>query len=212
MQIIADKGALNFSSRFKDIGKHKYFLILLCFLVVGMLFGSLSARGVGGIFQTVIDKWFDSFISYKKTAGFIDVFFKSFLTGITYLILIAVFSFGISGTAVLPLIQFLRGFGTCILGGILYKNYSLSGIAFADLILLPSCIATDFVLLFSSEKGMELSVLFCKSLKDVSVRGVVIKPEAIFFLKRVLLCMLAYIGISLAEATFTTCFIKYFNF
>lgn len=212
MQIISDKGALDFSSRFKEIGKHKYFLILLCFLLVGMLFGSFSARGFDGVFQTVIDKWFDSFISYKKTAGFIDIFFKSFLSGITYFVIIAVFSFGVSGTAVLPLIQFLRGFGTCILAGILYKNYSLSGIAFADLILLPPCIAADFTLLFSSEKGMELSVLFLGGLKDVSVRGVVIKPEALVFLKRVLLCMLAYIGISLAEATFTTCFIKYFNF
>ena len=129
-----------------------------------------------------------------------------------YMTVIGLSAFGVSGMAVLPCLMFFRGFGTCMLAGFLYRNYSLQGIAFADLIILPSCLVADFLLLYASGKAMELSKRFFDCLRDVSARGVILKPQCVDLLKKILRCTLIFVVVSLAESAFTVCFIKYFNF
>ena len=212
MQIIADKNTFKFGLHIENFNKYKFFLCLLLFLILGMLFGALAAKGINKSFDTVIENLFNSFLKFRRTSGFTNLFFSIFLTSFILLTLIGLSSFGVSGIIILPILILIKGFGTCLISGILYRNFSLSGIAFADLILLPFCVANDFVAIYTSSKGMELSSLFLGSLKDVSTRGITLKPEVLVFLRKILLCMLSSAVIALAEAMFTSCFIKYFNF
>ena len=212
MQIIADKNAFKLGLHIENFGKYKFFLSLLSFLILGMLFGAFAAKGISSIFDVVIKNWFESFLNFRKTSGFVSLFFSMFLTSFIFLLIISLSSFGISGIVILPLLTMIRGFGTCLISGILYKEFSLSGIAFADLILLPFCVANDFLVVYISGKGMELSLNFINIIKNVSARGISLKPNVLAFLRKNLLCVLGSAVISLAEAMFTTCFIKYFNF
>ncbi len=212
MQIIADREALKFKFGFERFKEFKYFFILLGIMLLGMLFGVMSAKGINPAVDTVIENWFKSFLNFRQTSGFGNLFFNLFLSSFLYFFLISFSSFGISGLIAVPIIICLRGFGVSLIAGILYRNYSLVGIAFADLIILPFCIANCILMLYLSSQGMELSVLFCNSIRDVSAKGIVIKPKILMLLKKILLCILCSAVISLAEATFTSCFIKYFNF
>ena len=212
MQIIADKNTFKFGLHIENFSKYKFFLSLLLFLILGMLFGSLAAKGINETFDTVIADWFDSFLNHRKSSGFTNLFFSLFLSSFMFLIISGLSSFGVGGIIVLPILILTKGFGTCLISGILYRDFSLSGIAFADLILLPFCVANDFLAVYISGKGMELSSHFLNSLKVVSARGTTLKPLVLVFLRKILLCILASAVISLTEAMFTTCFIKYFNF
>ncbi len=212
MQIIADKNTFKLGLHIENIGKYKFFLSLLLFLIIGMLFGALAAKGINKTFDATINEWFNSFFEFRRTSGFTNLFFSLFLSSFVFLVVISLSSFGISGVIILPILMLTKGFGTCLISGILYRDFSLSGIAFADLILLPFCVANDFIGVYISGKGMELSSHFLSSLKDISARGTILKPEAIVFLKKLLLCMLSSAVISLAEATFTICLMRYFNF
>lgn len=212
MQIIADKNTFKFGLHLENFSKYKFFLCLLIFLILGMLFGALTAKGINEAFDTVIEDWFNSFLKFRKSSGFTNLFFNLFLSSFIFLLLTGLSSLGISGIIILPILMLIKGFGTCLISGILYRDFSLSGIAFADLILLPFCVANNFIAVYVSGKGMELSSQFLNSLKDVSARGTTLKPKLLNFLRKVLLCMLSSAVISLAEAIFTTCFIKYFNF
>ncbi len=212
MQIIADREAFRLGFSLERIKEFKYFLILLGVMLSGMLFGVLGAKGISAQFDAVIEKWFESFLSFRQTAGFGHLFFNLFLSGLIYYCLISFSSLGMSGLVIIPIIMFARGLGVSLISGILYRSYSLVGIAFADLILLPFFIANCFLMLYLSAEGMELSSLFCASVKDVSAKGTVLKPKILLLLKKILLCLLCSAAVSLVEATFTACFIKYFNF
>lgn len=212
MQIIADKNTFKFGLHIESFNKYKFFLFLLLFLILGMLFGALAAKGINESFDSVIENLFNSFLKFRRTSGFTNLFFSLFLSSFIFLTLIGLSSFGVSGIVILPFLILIKGFGTCLISGILYRDFSLSGIAFADLILLPFCVANDFIAVYASGKGMELSSLFLGSLKDVSARGITLKPEVLVFLRKILLCMLCSAVIAFAEAMFTLCFIKYFNF
>lgn len=212
MQVVVAKSPEKITRFVEVIKSHKFFLFLLLSLLIGILSGALAVKGLGEPFDKLLDDWFRSFIAFRSSAGFWRIFFNCFLTGFIFVTIISLSAFGVSGVIIMPLLIFFRGFGTCILAGILYRNYSLQGIAFADLILLPPCIAADFILLYLSSESMELSKLFCDCLRDVSARGIVLRPNCIVFLKKILWCVISFILASLAEAAFTACFIKYFNF
>ncbi len=213
MQIIKVQETEKHSIRrlFDVIGNNKYFLILLCCLVVGMLFGALSVKGTNPEESDILYNWFRSFIEARTNSGLWQIFFKSFLTAFLYLLVLTVSAFGVSGIPIFPAVMLFRGFGTCMLSGFLYRDCSLEGIAFADLILLPSSVVLDFVLVYYSSKAMELSVNFFSVFKG-SVQNVqLLKTVALSLLKKCLICVCTVAVSSFADAVFTVCFSKYFN-
>ncbi len=190
---------------------NKYFIILLCCLIVGMFFGAICVKHLNTQGSEFVDKWFDSFVKFRLSSGLWQIFFKSFLTGFIYLVVICLSSFGLSGIPVFPLLMLFRGFGTCMLAGLLYKNCSLQGVAFADLILLPSCVALDFVLVYFSSRAMEQSFNFLSVFKG-SVQNVqLLKSTSLDLMRRCLMCMLTVVISSFVESVFTVCFSDYFN-
>lgn len=196
---------------FDVIGNNKYFLILLCCLIVGMLFGALSVKGTDPESSDILYNWFFSFIESRTNSGLWQVFFKCFLTAFLYLLVLTVSAFGVSGIPIFPAVMLFRGFGTCMLSGLLYRNCSLEGIAFADLILLPSSVALDFVLVYYSSKAMELSVNFLSVFKGLVQNVQLLKSVALSLFRKCLICICTVAVSSFAEAVFAVCFSKYFN-
>jgi hypothetical protein len=200
---------IGFVTLFSD---NRFFIISLGILLLGMLLGALSVGKMGDGYLTALEKSFNSFIDFRNSAGFLSVFFKAFFLGTAYVFLISVSAFGVSGLGLIPVAVFFRGFGTTALAGLLYRNHSLLGIAFADLILLPSCLIMDFIIIYLSSKALSLSCRYLTLLKDVSSKGISIRPFCGELLKKLLWCMIAVVISSLIEAAFSACFIKYFNF
>ena len=192
--------------------ENRFFVILLLFLLIGMFFGAISVAQFENNYFEFLEKLITSFVSYKSNSSFIQLFFSFFIKCISLIFIIIISAFGICGIPLLPIIIFMRGFTVSIISGMLYRQFSLQGIAFADLILLPSCLALNFVLLYLSSNAMSLSWEFVNVLRDCSSRGIVIKPKCIFFLQKSLKCMFAVIFISVADSALSLGFIKYFNF
>lgn len=197
---------------FMCIKENSFFIISFFALLIGMLCGALSVRLLGEKYLSMIEDLIKGYISFRVSSGFFKVFSKVFLTGALFMAVIFLSGFGVSGLPVIPLTVFLRGFGTCALSGVLYRDYSLKGIAFADLILLPSCIVTDFIIIYAAGRSLALSFKFCELVRDLSSRGISVRPQCAALLKTCLWCTVAVILSSLVEAVFSCCFIKYFSF
>lgn len=212
MQIVVAKNPEKINHLVAELKNKKYFVILLSILLLGMLCGALAVKMLGDSYGNYINKYFENFFNLRASSGFTNLFFNLFLTSIASLILIGVSSFGISGLLSLPSFIFLKGIGSCIISGLLYRNFSLEGIAFADLILLPFSIASNFIFLYLSSYGIELSLRFLNAIKCVSVTGIELRPKCILFLKKMLWCVLFVGVVSLLESIFTVCFINYFSF
>ena len=198
---------------FKDaFRENKFFFLCLTLIVAGMLAGSLAVNLLSGEYLIFIKDWFLSFFKFRSTAGFSKVFFNIFLSGTVYFVLVLLSSLGLTGVITLPIVVFFRGFGTCLLAGFLYREYSLTGIAFADLILLPGVLATDFLLIYICAEAVSVSFSFLDILKDVSSRGIMVRPLMLKFLRKFLIVMLLFCIFSLIEALFSVNFTHYFSF
>lgn len=192
--------------------EHKFYFALLMCLVLGMLVGALSVRLLDDSGHEFIRQWFASFISFRLNSSFWKILFNSFLTFMVYLLAVSVSSFGVGGIVIVPLLMFFKGFGSCLLAGVLYREFSLNGIAFADLILLPSVLAADVALLYLCESGIGVSKKFLSCINDSDFNNSVLKSECVYFFKRLLIVLVAVLFISVVESAFNVCFIGYFNF
>ena len=186
MQIVAVKNTKKFEKYLNAVLEHKFYFVLLLFLIFGMFIGALSVRLLNGEYNLFIKQWFASFIEFRTTFGFWKILFNSFLTSLVYLIIVSISGFGVGGMIILPLLIFFKGFGACLLSGILYRDYSLQGIAFADLILLPSALAAILVLLYLCESAMNVSKRFYNCINDLNYTNGVLRSECFTYLKRLL--------------------------
>ena len=190
----------------------KFLVSSTVILVLGMLSGSLCIQFLSDGMMSFVNDCFKQFLLYRSTSKFYAIFLSSFCYGLIYITLIAISSFGISGFAVTPFLLFVRGFSTCAISGLLYRNYSLQGIAFSNLILLPSNIVVHFIIIYISSEGLKLTAKFYDVLKDVSFKGIELRPSCIKLLRALLLSVLTLTAACVMEAVFSAGFIKYFKF
>lgn len=212
MQVVISKTPENFKSVFDSVKNNKYYLILTAVLLLGMFCGAFSVGLVSDDVRLNLSNSVLSFITDCRSASFARLFFRSFLTGTVFITVIALFSFGVGGVVCLPIFQFLRGFGLCAVSGILYRCFSLMGMAFSILVLLPAGLAAAMILLSLSADGFKLSVRFFEGVRNISTSGTELRPAALLFLSKTLKSYVLYIFTSLTEAVFIFCFIKYFTF
>ena len=193
------------------IGCNKHFIIMLLCIVSGMLCGAVSVNCFSGDNAVLVDEWFNSFVSNRIQSGLWPIFLKAFLSCFAYIIAFCISAFGLSGIPICPLLLFFRGFGSCMLAGLLYKNFSLQGIAFANLVLMPSCVAIDFILVYFSSKSIKLSVSFLSVFRGSVVNAEELRISSLGLLKRCCICVLFSAVAALIEAIFTVCFSVYFS-
>lgn len=210
--VVSDKQNTRVAEILTALKERSGFLVLLLFMLIGMLCGSLSVHELQEPYSEFIEKWFDSFLNERINSSFVDLFFGSFLSSVLLIILIAVSAVGISGLPILPLAVFFRGFCTSALFGLLYREYSLQGIAFANLLLLPSYLCFNFLMLLISSDALKLSFDFLRLFKLSNTEPVALKVSLMAFLRKTLYSTAAITVISVAEALFTVCFVKYFKF
>lgn len=197
---------------FSQLKESKYILISSFVLILGMFVGSVFVHILGVEQSETLKMFFSIFIKQKVNSSFIRLFLTSLISGLVYLLLICLSSFGVSGFPIIPVVLFIKGMLTCILSGFLYRNYSLQGIAFSNLILLPSDLLTNFILIHISSEGLKLCSKFYCIIKDVSARGIEIRSDLIKLLRIVVYSVILISIASLIEACFSVCFIKYFDF
>ncbi len=194
------------------IKTNRSLLILVAVLIFGKLVGALSVKYLDEAFKDYVNNWFLSLFQYRSTTDFWSLFLSSLLKSVTYIFVILFVSLGISGTAIIPSVMFFRGLGSCALSGVLYRNYSLQGIAYSNLILLPSNFAFDIVLIVLSCYSFNLSLKFTKLIRQNDFNQNDFKLDFIKTLRKGLSCLLVSVVISLAEALFSIGFTQYFNF
>lgn len=195
-----------------SLRESKFFIICLAVLLLGMFTGAVSVNLLSDSSSGIIESLFKAFLDFRTDSSFLRIFLSAFVSGMIYVFVICLSSFGVCGFPIIPFLLFVRGVGSCAVAGVLYRDYSLQGIAFANLILLPSALITDFILLYLSNEGFKLSSKFYGIIKDVSARGIEIRPECIRMLRVTLISILCISAASLIEAAFSVSFIKFFNF
>lgn len=201
----------NLNKSFQAFADNRFFILSSVLLLVGILIGTISVGHYSSQSSDILISSFKSFITHRKNTNFVEILFSSFFSEFCIITICLFSSFGVIGIPVIPLMLLFKGFTSGVLSGILYRFYSLQGIAFSNLILLPSEIFAYFSLIYLSSKCFKLSLKFLSLLRDVSSKGIVVRPDCVSTSKKYLLCVIIVFVSSIVEALLTIGFIRFFN-
>lgn len=141
--------------------KNKTLLILTVFYLIGFFIGIVSHNAFKGFYDFFCIQ-LKSFITLRDNSSFFKIFFSS-VNGYSILIVLCfIFGSSILGIVFLP---FILGFSGFYYGGImalLYAEYSLKGIAFSAVMVLPSAVIFAVSLILAAGESVGFSIRVAK--------------------------------------------------
>ncbi len=139
-----------------------HIFILMCVIfIAGIAIGSVIYPENETVSGLTID-FFDSFIEYHSSASFVSKILFSFLTYLTVLLFLYLSGTSMLGVAVVPFIICWQGIAFGNLSSFLYSEFSLKGIAFNAIILVPSCLIFSVCSFFAAKESINFSLLLAR--------------------------------------------------
>lgn len=143
------------------IAKNNILVILVVMLIAGITCGTFTV-GKFEILKNYSENYIAQFIADRTNASFITIAFNSFMASM--LMLLAVFASGTSmlGVVLIPVLSVLRGMLYGSVAATLYASYSLKGIAFNAVMVIPTSIIFIIALLLASRESIKFSLIIVK--------------------------------------------------
>ena len=185
-------------------------ILLTSIFVFGILFGTIVYAKEDAV-SSFAKSEFEKFLSIRKERSFFLIFFSSFLKLLLFFGAVFVSGTSVVGTVISPCVLLWYGFNFGILATYLYSVYSLKGIAFNAIILIPVGTIFSLNLIFACKSAINFSLILTKNFTPQGTNGSVFENFKIYcgkFLYYFLLTLLAAFTDSLVSAFF----IKFFNF
>lgn len=148
--------------RFADfMAKNNILVILVILFIIGIAAGTFSCSKVSAL-SDYSEAYLKRFISERTDASFISVTLDSFMGSTLTLLLTFAAGTSMLGVILVPLISLLRG---ALYGGvssILYSEYSVRGIAFNAVLIIPASIIFIISLILASRESVKFSLVIAK--------------------------------------------------
>lgn len=187
----------------KVIKNNQKLFLLTVVYITGLFFGACTIKNLSGELSVSIQSLMANYYQVQTE----QTIFQNFLYTLSseFLILLIPFVFGlcIIGEPVMWFMPLLRGLGTGLISGYLYKNYSLSGMGyFAAVILIPTVLSSAVMII-----GCHESILTTRDIRRV-VKNNSGEHDNImhFYIIRYLVLLVAVVLISLLGAMFVKLF------
>lgn len=145
-----------------DFLKKNSILVILVFLfIVGLTVGIFTSAQLDSLNEFSVS-YLEDFISTRNGTAFFSIVINSFMS--SGLMILIVFACGTSllGSVLIPIAVFFRG---TLYGGVLsvlYSQYSLKGIAFNAVIIIPSAMVFVIALILASRESFRFSLIIAK--------------------------------------------------
>lgn len=207
------KGTVINLSNFKNIFsffKSNWCLLILTFsLLFGLIFGIFTFNEDNSFSKTLLG-FTESFISNRFSENYIKIFTSSFFLSFAFILGIFIFGTSVTGVTLVPILVAFRGILLGTLIGNIYFEYSLTGIAFNALIIIPPAVITIIFMLISARDAMRFSLLVIGiTLPETATKNLSIKFKS--YCQRFILLILPIIFAALLDAWLSTKLISFLN-
>lgn len=145
-----------FNNVYKTISKNKEIIILVLIFLSSVLFGVLRFKGESN--NELIVSYLSRYVEMRLNSSFFKIFISSFLTSLCWIVLILILGTSVFGVINVPLILAVFGFFCGNISAFLYSNYSLKGIAFHSVMMLPCELFCIIALLLCSVSTIRFSI------------------------------------------------------
>lgn len=136
-----------------------------CFVfLAGCILGAVFSS-VGVFDEGYLDDTFSVFIESRRLSGFTGLFSSIFTPSLIFLILAFLCGFFVFGSAVAPVLIFVRGlgFGFCV--GRIITSYGINGTLFWFFVILPGLFFSSAALIASCKASFDISLELLYQLK-----------------------------------------------
>lgn len=155
----------------KIVLKNLRFVIICAVFILSLILGAFSVSVCDDESFFGLAEHFDNFLEFTEKSGFAEMLlYLSF--GFSFLILINfVLGLCVIGTFFNPTIMFIYGFGAGAISSYIYCTYSLKGICYFILVLLPGIFLFSLNYILSFDFSFKFSLKLYKSItKNISQR------------------------------------------
>lgn len=143
------------------ISKNNILVILVAFITAGVAVGIFSESKLQ-VLSDYSASYVERFIALRSGESFVSVALSSFMS--SALVLLALFASGTSmlGVIIVPFLAALRGVLYGGVSALLYSEYSVKGIAFNAVLIVPSAFIFVIALLLAARESTRFSLMMAK--------------------------------------------------
>lgn len=141
---------------------NKMLIILTLFLLIG-IFSGVFTYGDSSELNGFAESNFSRILTERQHETFTKVMFDSFFESMLYIVACFIFGASMLGLVMLPLCLSLKGFLYGQTAALLYSVYSLKGIAFHTVLVLPVAVIFAVLLIFAGRESMRFSFLLTRA-------------------------------------------------
>ncbi len=195
---------------FKIVNKDKTKIFLFTLLLIGIVFGIIlfSEKQNTNVF---VGKFFNFYIKSRSYSNFLKIFASSVLFFIVIDLIFLVSSISLSGAITIPVFILFLGYMFGSFMSFNYYNYSLKGLAFNAILIIPIFISYFIVLISTAKFSFSFAVML-STLVINNEKSIKISIEFITLIKKYLMLLLFTIIISLFDSLLGFYLIKLFDF
>lgn len=201
---------LNKLNSFAIFRKNKLFIFLCFAFIIGIVIGTLSlfthsraSDYAGSIFS--------EYINSRQELSFFSVFFTEFLKYLTVCFAFFIFGTSVIGVIISPILCCLLGTYYGIISSFAYSNFTLKGIAFNAVILIPPAIFFAVCAFFSAKEAFNFSASMIKLVLPKS-RPMNLSGEFKLYCGRFIIIIGLLLLSAVVDAAVSSSFLKHFSF
>lgn len=192
--------------RLKSLAKgNGIYLLLGGFLLIGMVIGAISARNAGYDTLLRFDLLFSSNFAARKTQSLFLTFTASFAASFLFVLLCFLAGLSLWGAFLSPLIPLFRGYGMGCSAGYLYAFYSLRGVLFYLLVLLPGFFLSALAIIIGTRESIRFSATLIFSTKP-EASSERLKGDLRLYMKRTCVILIVILISAAIDVFLTACF------
>lgn len=150
------------SSKFYDfISANNILVILVLLFIIGLTVGTFTENRIM-LLSDYSKNYIDRFVSEHTDMTFFTVAVNSFMHGMMFLLLLFIFGSSMLGIVLIPVSVAAKGILYGSITALLYSEYSVKGIAFNAVIIVPSTIIFIVAVLLAARESVKFSLIIAK--------------------------------------------------
>ena len=143
------------------LSNNSILVILTLLFVIGVTLGTFTCQKVS-LLQTLSEGYLQAFTGRRSNPSFLPLFLHSFMSSMLLMFLCFALGTSIFGMVLSPLFFAARGLLYGSVTALLYSTYSVKGIAYNAVLVLPSALFFILALLLAVRESVKFSMMILK--------------------------------------------------
>ncbi|MBQ0083840.1 MAG: hypothetical protein KBS52_03635 [Clostridiales bacterium] len=195
---------------FEIFSENKFLMVITVIYFIGVLLGVIFLKKSSAVFSVAANS-FSAFVKVRSGSDFFSVLLSAFTSFLPIVLILFLSGTSVVGVVLSPLTISYCGFAYGITAGYLYSNFTLKGIAFNSLILIPCTLIAVIGYFICSRAAFNLSLNLVRVTLPQSSGGNIYGDFKAYCRKFSIILLLFALS-SLLNAIMSVSFFKYFDF